>query len=173
MLFRSLGPALRPPHQAINVARRLTMKAAARLRRMGYTATAFGFSARLEDGRKLRAESHCHAAQDSPAFLSILLNIWSNIIPHGPGIAVKKISVALWGLEPENSAQLLLFDDREAEARPERPMRSMQISRALDRLNRRFGRDTVLIGMMPSAGKGFSGSKIAFTRIPDREEFLE
>jgi len=43
----------------------------------------------------------------------------------------------------------------------------------LDRINHRFGRDSVLVGMLPSQGRSFSGSKIAFTRIPDVEEFLE
>jgi DNA polymerase-4 len=47
------------------------------------------------------------------------------------------------------------------------------MSRALDTLNYRYGRDTVLLGMMPEDGRSFSGTKIAFTRIPDREEFLE
>jgi DNA polymerase-4 len=43
----------------------------------------------------------------------------------------------------------------------------------MDEINHRFGRDTVLIGMTPSQGQSFSGSKIAFTRIPDVEEFSE
>ena len=48
-----------------------------------------------------------------------------------------------------------------------------KMSRALDKINHRFGRDSVLVGMLPSQGKSFSGTKIAFTRIPDEEEFLE
>jgi DNA polymerase IV len=51
--------------------------------------------------------------------------------------------------------------------------KSEKLSRAMDEINHRFGRDTVLIGMTPSQGQSFSGSKIAFTRIPDVEEFLE
>lgn len=170
-----LGPALRPPNEAINVARRLTMKAAARLRRMGYTARLFGFSARLEDGRRLRGEMRCRPTQDSPSFLAMLLSIWNQTIAEQRGIAIKKISVILLGLEPEGATQLSLFEDREDEAKVAvtRPSRDLRLSRALDRLNHKFGRDTVLIGMLPSAGRGFSGTKIAFTRIPDREEFLE
>lgn len=172
-----LGPALRPPAEAVNVARRLTMKAVARLRRMGYTARLFGFSARLEDGRKLRGELRCPPLQDSPSFLAMMLCIWHEVMPRDPNISVKKVSVVLLGLEPENSAQLSLslFDDREPAMETAVPTlpRDLRLSHALDRLNHRFGRDTVLIGMLPSAGRGFSGSKIAFTRIPDREEFLE
>ncbi len=43
----------------------------------------------------------------------------------------------------------------------------------MDKINHRFGRDSVLIGMTPADGQSFSGSKIAFTRIPDLDEFLE
>ena len=51
--------------------------------------------------------------------------------------------------------------------------KSEQLSRAMDKINHRFERDSILIGMTPSQGRSFSGSKIAFTRIPDVDEFLE
>ncbi len=170
-----LGPAMRPPAEAINVARRLTMKAAARLRRMGYTARLFGFSARLEDGRRVHGALRCLPSQDSPTFLNMMLHIWDQVVPREHGILVKKISVVLLGLELENGAQLSLFAAQQADAQGAPPLtpRDLRLSHALDRLNHKFGRDTVLIGMLPSAGRGFSGTKIAFTRIPDREEFLE
>jgi DNA polymerase-4 len=50
--------------------------------------------------------------------------------------------------------------------------KSETLSRAMDKINHRFGRDSILIGMT-SQGRSFSGSKIAFTRIPDIDEFLE
>ena len=43
----------------------------------------------------------------------------------------------------------------------------------MDKINHRFERDSILIGMTPSQGRSFSGSKIAFTCIPDADEFLE
>jgi hypothetical protein len=42
----------------------------------------------------------------------------------------------------------------------------------MDKINHRFGRNSILIGMTPSQGQSFSGSKIAFTRIPDVDEFF-
>lgn len=171
-----LAPALRRPAEAINVARRLTLKAASRLRRMGYVASVFGFSARLEDGRRLRAEAHCRPAQDSITFLALLLGFWEQLIAaERPGILVKKLSVVLHGLQPEAQVQPDLFADQEHAAGGimVQHIRQARLSVALDKINRRFGRDSVLIGMLPSVGRGFSGTKIAFTRVPDREEFLE
>jgi DNA polymerase IV len=170
-----LAPALRPPIFAINVARRLTLKACSRMRRMGYYATIFGFSARLEDGRRIYAESQCRPAQDSITFLDMLLMFWDVHIPGGQGILIKKLSVVLNGLTEESSVQADLFDfsDNSVPAAPKNIERQNRLSYALDRINTRFGRDSALIGMLPSQGRDFSGTKIAFTRIPDREEFLE
>jgi len=171
-----LAPALRPPEHAINVARRLTLKAAARLRRMEYNASIFGFSARLEDGRRIRAEQKCRPSQDSIGFLAMLLEFWEHNMPKEPGIRVRKISVVLHGLVMENDVQPDLFDPPAFNDMPSEQanmMRRVRLSLALDKINRRFGRDSALIGMTPQMGRGFSGTKIAFTRIPDNEEFLE
>ena len=51
--------------------------------------------------------------------------------------------------------------------------KSEKLSRAMDKINHRFGRDSILIGMTPSQGRSFSGSKITFTPLPDVDEFLE
>ena len=85
---------------------------------------------------------------------------------------MKKIGMALHDLTAAADIQPELFDalpdvDLKERAKAER------MSRALDKINHRFGRDSVLVGMLPSQGRSFSGSKIAFTRIPDKEEFLE
>jgi DNA polymerase IV len=172
-----LGPALRPPHLAIDVARRLTLKACSRLRRMEYCATVFGFSARLEDGRRIQAEQKCRPAQDSITFLDMLLAFWKQVIPKDNNVQVKKLSVVLHGLVQQNLVQPDLFDIFDAPPvlpiKTRDSVRMNSLSHALDRINHRFGRDSALIGMLPSSGRSFSGTKIAFTRIPDIEEFLE
>lgn len=170
-----LAPAMRTPAKAIDVARRLTLKAASRLRRMNYTARSFHFSMRLEDGRRLRAETRCRPTQDSPAFIAMLLKVWRDLLPSQDNLQIKKLSVTLYGLEPADLRQFDLFVHScpQKEIHPQKQQRNLRLSYAMDRLNHRFGRDTVLLGMLPSAGMGFSGSKIAFTRIPDLEEFNE
>jgi DNA polymerase-4 len=170
-----LGPDMRPPQHAIAVARRLTLKACSRMRRMGYHATIFGFSARLEDGRRLRAEARCLPAQDSKTFLDMLLSFWNSQMPQKPGILVKKLSVVLHGLVEDGQVQPDLFPplDIHQPLAPANAERWNRLSHALDRINHRFGRDSALIGILPSQGRSFSGTKIAFTRIPDREEFQE
>lgn len=168
-----LGPELRPRVKARMVARRLVLKAAARLRRMDYYATVMSLSVRIQDGPRLAAAAQCFRAQDSMTFLHALEMLWGRLMQEAGGAGlVKKISVTLHGLMAAESVQAELFAvlpdvDLRERARAEK------LSHALDKINHRFGRDSVLVGMLPADGKSFSGTKIAFTRIPDVEEFLE
>lgn len=169
-----LGPENRPPVHARLVARRLMMKAASRLRRLGYYASVVTLSVRLENGPRLAAEAHCYRAQDSVTFLHLLDRMWSELQRETRGARLKKVSVTLLGLssaaEVEQQPELFSeLPDEDLKARA----KSEQMSRALDAINHRFGRDTVSVGMTPQQGRSFSGTKIAFTRIPDLEEFVE
>lgn len=167
-----MAPDLREPVKAKYVARRLTLKAASRLRRMGYYASAFSLSARIEHGPRLKSAMRCYRAQDSMTFLHLLDKLWDGLMGEAHGARIKKVSVTLHELAPASGLQPELF-----EAMPDMDMckraKAENLSFAMDRINHRFGRDSVLLGMLPSQGRSFSGTRIAFTRIPDMEEFLE
>lgn len=167
-----LGPALRPQEKAKAVARRLTSKAASRLRREGYFARRLSLSVRVQNGPRFSMEARFYRAQDTQTLLHVLEELWQHMAADTKGMALKKISVTLYGLVAQASIEPELFDvlpdvDLKARAKAE------QVSRALDALNHRFGRDTVSVGILPNEGRSFSGTKIAFTRIPDKQEFLE
>ena len=167
-----LAPDLRPPAKAKFVARRLTSKAASRLRREGYYARRLSLSARIEHGPRFGMEARFFRAQDTQSLLQVLDALWAQLQAESRGARLKKVSVVLHGLIAQGAVEPELFDllpdvDLRARAKAE------QVSRALDMLNHRFGRDTVSVGMLPSEGRSFSGTKIAFTRIPDKREFLE
>src|SRR5271167_3989746 len=67
-----MAPELRDPIKAMDVARRLTLKAASRLRRMEYYAGAMSFSARLENDLRVHAEERFYRAQDNKTFLDLM-----------------------------------------------------------------------------------------------------
>jgi len=48
-----------------------------------------------------------------------------------------------------------------------------RLSRVLDGLTEKFGRDAVTIGISPGEGSSFTGTKIAFNRVPEPEDFEE
>lgn len=163
---------LRAPGKAKFVAKRLTLKVASRLRRMEYYASIFCVSARLEEGGRLEYTEQCYRAQDTMTFLHMLDRGWEAITREAKGRRIKKISVSLFGLVAADALQPELFGGLSAEEEKARG-KAEKMSAALDKINHKYGRDSVLVGMLPSQGKTFSGTKIAFTRIPDVEEFLE
>jgi DNA polymerase-4 len=167
-----LAPELRDPIKAKDVARRLTLKAAGRLRRMEYYAGAMSFSARLENDLRVHAEGRFYRAQDNKTFLDLLNNLWSQALKQSSGVRIRKVSITLSELVAATNLQADLFASA-ADVDPTARGKSEKLSRAMDEINHRFGRDSVLIGMTPAQGRSFSGSKIAFTRIPDVDEFLE
>lgn len=170
-----LSPEMRPPAQAYNIARRLTMKAAARLRRMEYYAGAYSVSFRVENGPRLGLEARCEPSQDSFTFLQLLDEIWHELQKESKGARIKKVNIVLHGLAEAKNIQVQpdLFDILKPKAETKQRVKNEKISEAMDALNRKFGRDTVLLGMTAGKASASTGSKIAFTRIPDMEEFLE
>jgi len=167
-----MAPELRDPAKAKFVAKRLTLKAAKPPAPAGYYASVFRLAARIEDGPRFEAVEHCFRAQDSKTFLELLNAAWARIERAAKGTRIKKISITLYGLtagdgwKPSCSTNCRAIMRRRARRPRKCRMRSIKI-------NHRFGRDSVLVGMLPSQGRSFSGTKIAFTRIPDVEEFLE
>jgi DNA polymerase-4 len=170
-----LSPEMRPPAKVYAIARRLTMKAAARLRRMDYYAGAFSVSLRVENGPRLGLEARCELSQDSFTFQQLLEEIWQELMRESKGARIKKINIVLHGLvEAKNvQAQPDFFDILKPPVENKQRAKNDKISAAMDALNRKFGRDTVLFGMTAGKTSESTGTKIAFTRIPDMEEFAE
>lgn len=165
-----LSPEMRIPPQAGVVARRLLLKAASRLRRLKYRATHLHLSIRTEEGPRFETQARFEAVSDSIALVRTLTKLWQNLMRQARWQRVKKVSLTLHGLESEaQPLQLDLFGEGSAAARAQREV----LSRALDEINQKRGRDSVVIGFTPNTVREFSGTKIAFTRIPDRAEFQE
>ena len=167
-----LAPDLRSAPKARYVARRLLLKAASRMRRMQYYATALSFAVRLEDGPRLEGGEQFYRARDSFTLVHILDWLWEQLQREVPKARIKKVSVVLHGLVPESDVQPELLDALPESGRKAR-QKAEHVSDAMDKINRRFGRDSISMGLLPSQGRSFSGTKVAFTRIPDMEEFLE
>ena len=174
-----LAKEMRTPEKARAVARRLMVKCGARLRRMGQTGA--GISLHLDmgprGGRRGAARGwetaglNCAVAptQDTFALLFALDGLWRKVQPEIQTGRVGYVGVGVHHLKPCGAFEADLFD-----AGPDQGglAPSLRLSRALDALNSRYGKDTVSIG--PKAGlPDYIGAKIAFTRIPDAEDFYE
>ena len=152
------------PEGARLVARRLLVKAAARLRREGFVARSLHLSLRLRDGGNPGSDGQIRATQNTFFLLETLDRYWAKL----PQARIKAVNVSLGGLLPLGQATGDLFD---ALVAPEDG--PVGLCRAIDRLNLRYGQNTVRFGELPPQYVAYTGAKIAFGRIPVAEDFLE
>lgn len=167
-----ISPEFRDQESARLVARRLTLKVASRLRRIEHRARRFTLSVRIENGPRWAGEAACTSSCDSFTFLHALERLWEIMHIEHPRARIKKASVVLHALDPAHVLQqdlLTPFDSTEEKAR----QRGEKLGFAMDKLNQKYGRNTVMIGDVMVQPGHFTGTKVAFTRIPDMEEFKE
>jgi DNA polymerase-4 len=169
---RMLDPDIRSPEQAKQMARRLTIKAVQRMRRKQFYAKTFSLSVRLIDGQRWAYEIKGHAANDSMTFIKALDALWALMMRDMRPHLLKKVSVTLHNLQHEEGLNYDLFDHSIHSWQKMQEQRQ-KISSVIEDLNRKHGRDAVTIGISPKTIAGFVGTKIAFSRVPEKEEFLE
>lgn len=165
---RILDPELRPIDKARQVARRLTIKAATRMRRQELFATRFYMSVRIDDSNRWSGEMHLTPAQDSFTFLEQLEDMWAIMLQETGTRRLKKISVTLHGLKKANEINLDLFETPTRETK-----RNEALSQVMDKLNEKYGAETLQLGPAPKTRAGHLGTKIAFSRVPEMAEFHE
>ncbi len=171
-----LGGAMRAPEKARATARRLAVKCGARLRRM--EATGAQMSLRLDlaeprgsprsHRRGLVVERAFPASCDTFMLLRALDALWDEAAPRLGGRPLRYVGVGVARLAYGEPAPDLLGWTPGSEDNP----RTLALSRSLDALNTRFGKDTVTIGPNPRL-PAFVGAKIVFGRIPEDAEFKE
>ena len=158
-----LGPELRSLPGARAVAGKLLSKAAMRLRRGGWKATALHLNVRLL-GREQRLENSCRftALDDSQQLLQLL---WQLLEPL-PQLASRRhpplaISVALTGLEAAAGQACDLFEGPQQH-------RQRALNQVLDAINQRYGNNTLYFAaLQPAITAGAAPMRIPFSVIPD------
>ncbi|MEO1610467.1 MAG: impB/mucB/samB family protein [Pseudomonadota bacterium] len=172
---RVLDPALRQSDKAYLIAKQLTVKACTRLRRYNLYARRFSVSVRTTGHKYARGlnwanETSFAASQDNFVVLEALGRFWEQMQQDTHKAALLKVSVTLHDLYQPQYTTLDLFESPEHSHRKEHDIR---LSHAMDALNRRFGAQTVTLGLYPKTAAGYVGTKIAFSRVPEKDEFLE
>ena len=178
---RVLDPELRTPEKARLMARRLLFKATMRLRRKGFHACSLSLGVRFLDGRRWGGDVRFAAAHDAFTFLQHLDDMWAAMTMEFFGrtpdqmpnrLLCKKVSVILQHLQPDGAITDDLFFTG-ITAMKDKLAKRESLSAALDKLQDKYKRETVSLGVTPKTLAGHVGTKIAFSRVPDREEFFE
>lgn len=171
-----LSPARRGLEPARLTARRLALKAASRLRRNGYRSRLLVLHARFEDDKTTwRASRKLATTEDSFAILAALDALWPQLAAAGRarpgGFRVRMIGVTLAEIEPVAGEQSSLFAALDPDDPLARETRTLALSRAMDRINEKFGRHAVSVGPLGGGRADRVGTRIAFGRIPEASEF--
>ena len=167
-----LEPKWRLIELAEKVMLRLLLKAASRLRRTDYYCSRLSLSIRTENNLRLEGKSRFYRACDNKKLQEEATKIWAQLIKERNFKQIKKISITLYNLKKKSDLQPELFQNFNKKITLD-TNRFEELSKTMDNINTRFGRDSVTIGGLPNKIKSFSGTRIAFTRIPDKQEFNE
>ncbi len=173
-----LSPARRGYEPARLTARRLALKAASRLRRKGYRARLLVLHVRFEDDKTIwRTSIRLPETGDSFVVLDRLDALFPRLREAGRARAgsfrLRMIGVTLAEIAPAVGEQATLFAHLDPDDPLARETRGVALSRAMDRINQRFGRNAVSVGPLNGTRIDRVGSKIAFGRIPELDEFHE
>ncbi|MEQ3745881.1 MAG: type VI secretion protein ImpB [Henriciella sp.] len=163
---RVLPPKWRTLDKAEDCSRLLVTKAARRMRRDGWAAGRLNMWLDLMPGAWF-GERSLPAVQDDKACLDALKAIWGEARQQlPPRVKMMRVGITLSNITAAHERQLdwLLDDDTERQ-------RWEQVTRTMDYLNSKFGKRVVTIGAWTPPPGGFTGGKIAFTRIPSAEDF--
>ena len=171
-----LAPRNRGTDAARLVARRLVLKAASRLRAKHVAARLFILHARFDDDRsKWHASVKLPATDDSFALLKALDALWPRLVDAASsrvgGFRLRLVGVQCAGLSAIAGEQGSLFASLDPDHELARSVRSAALSRAMGRMNTRFGQGSVLVGPAHGGRADRIGTSIAFGRIPDAAEF--
>ncbi|WP_315763029.1 type VI secretion protein ImpB [Sphingomonas sp. Y38-1Y] len=173
-----LSPARRGLEPTRLTARRLALKAASRLRRKGYRARLLILHGKFEDDKSSwRASVKLPVTQDSFVILHALDGLFPRLAAAGRlrpgGFRLRMVGVTLAEIEPVTGDQGSLFAMLDPDDPLARETRGLALSRAMDRMNERFGRNAVTVGPLGGGRIDRVGTKIAFGRIPEINEFHE
>jgi DNA polymerase-4 len=149
-----LAPVERSKTKATEVMRQLTVRVGQRLRDEGLYASRLYIHAKLLPEGYYTDEVTFKETQDTAFLLSLMTKLWSGMPSH---LKPLRIGITLCDLSTQQTHQPDLFDQSKPAG----------LMKALDSLNGRFGRGTVGFGTATPA----MGSKIAFSRVPDLDEF--
>lgn len=177
---RILDPKLRNIDSTRQMGRRLLFKACYRLRRKKLLTKSLVLKLKFLDGRKWSGLRDFPASQDPFTFMQHFSDMWDEMCRDCFGTTTPsfsphqrifiKVSTLLLGLSTQEKTTADLFETY-IENQSEKHDKQLRLASALDSLQEKYKKETVWLGVVPQTLAGNVGTKIAFNRVPDKEEF--
>jgi len=150
-----LPPELRNKAGAMRILKKLTDKAATRLRKEGFFASGIQIYVKFIRQDSWQARCNLMETQDTLAFIHAIKTLWKEL----PAGQVYAVGVVMTGLVPDAFHAPSLFEDQ----------RRDRLTKTLDQINEKFGKDILHYGATHES-TGLVPLRIAFTRIPEADE---
>lgn len=155
-----LEPELRNRQGGLTVLRQLIVKGAERLRRKGYFASRLTVNVRCHHPQRLHwdAQEEISETQDTRALLAAVERLWQPM-PHAKP---HKVGIVFSGLvQAEHHQPSLFVDDEDPK----------NLFTAVDKVNSRYGPNTLYFASPDKLRKKVQEHKIAFSNVPDTSAF--
>jgi DNA polymerase-4 len=149
-----LPPELRNTEDAKIIAHRLLQKAASRLRRLNYSCKGLVLNISTIDNKHYRETVKFNMLSDSISLADKMFEAWNCLTYQNKIKLIKKISVTLINIDfrQQEFKQKSLFDDATDDYINQRKSRE-RLSKTIDELNIKYGKDSVCIGVLPIESK--------------------
>ncbi|QND53144.1 type VI secretion protein ImpB [Phyllobacterium sp. 628] len=164
---RNLPPDWRAPDKVLQCARLLCLSAGRRLRRSHYRAGAMSYTVGVRRDSRVTLVGQFRAARDDRSFLDCLNDLHDKMVRAGEMRNISSVTVVLHDLSSEVEESRDLFD---TQAATEQRGQWERVSDLLDTVRVRHGSKALNLGPVNGPGN-YIGSKIAFGRIPEPEDF--
>ncbi|MEM6812190.1 MAG: impB/mucB/samB family protein [Pseudomonadota bacterium] len=176
---RMLDPKLRSSEKTRQMARRLLFKACYRLRRKKLYAKNLVLKLTFLKGEKWAYFRDFPASDDPFTMMKHFEDLWRQMeqecfggqsIMSSRKMVFLKVATLLHGLCEKDAITDDLFETHliEDKAKIEK---QQNLAKALDHLQSKYKTETVWLGVVPETLAGDVGTKIAFNRVPDKDEF--
>lgn len=152
-----LEPEVRSHAGALRVAKKLTAKAALRLRKMDYFASGLSVAVRFSGNRFWDKKIKLDETQDTALFLKTLLAIWQGLPNEKP----TWVGVTLAPLIASQQHIPSLFANHKSE----------KLSHVIDAINNKYGKNTAYFANLHDVTEQTAPTRIPFTRVPNLSEF--
>lgn len=167
---RVLDPEHRSEHNAFQIMRRLVTKAVQRLRRENYLTRHISLSIKGTNNERWWCDLKIPQTDDVRTLLHYFEDLWINGARFAVSDRYKHVSIVLSGLIEKSHATGDLF---ETMIRDDLIDKTKPLDKAMETINGKFGPQTINFGLVPDLKGAPIGTKIAFSRVPNDEEFRE
>lgn len=158
------------PDRAKECLRLLTCKAARRLRADGFYARKLSVSLSFTDGQRLGIERQFSPSRDDFRFVGEMSEAFTAMVKASRSKRIKRIAVTLHGLSKPQETSGDLFTWREDDAKSKA---REKLSDIMDGINAKSGQALIHLGPREEPPGGYAGAKIAFGRVPTKEDFVK